>query len=141
MLRKTVVIILPKKVIKNKKNKLSLSRAITEDTIRLNIAQLTSTSEAYPICLLTNIIKWFMLFSLFFFFLRVITTVFLSIKEMYSAVFILKHMNNKKIQFKQLSIWTQFFVQVYIHYLHWCRNFLAIFTWLICQENKVLTNE
>ena len=58
MLRKTVVIILPKKVIKNKKNKLSLSRAIIEDTIRLNIAQITSTSEAYPICLLTNIIKW-----------------------------------------------------------------------------------
>ena len=137
-----MVIILPKKVIKNKKNKLSLSRAIIEATIRLNIAQITSTSEAYPICLLSNIIKWchIIAWDRIFFFLRVITTVFLSIKEMYSAVFILKHMNNKKIQFKQLSIWTQFFVQVYIHYLHWFRNFLAIFTWLICQKNKVLTN-
>ena len=49
-----------KKKQKNKTKKLSYppSHTIIEDTIRHDIAQMTSTSKAYISCLLATIIKW-----------------------------------------------------------------------------------
>ena len=52
MLRKTVPITL-----KKKETSYPPSHTITEDTIRHNIAQMTSTSKAYIHCLLATIIK------------------------------------------------------------------------------------
>ena len=57
MLRKTVALTRKKKKKKKKETSYLPSHTIIEDTIRNNIAQMTSTSKAYIPCLLVTIIK------------------------------------------------------------------------------------